>query len=293
MLKIGEFAQQTEVSVKTLHHYDRLGLLKPAWKDRFSGYRYYRADQVPDLKRILTLKDLGFSLEQILTILQEDLTMPQLRTMLRLKRTELLEEIEVSRARLAQIETQLAWIDSASSEGILQPDVLFPVKPELTAEPTQDKECKTMQVKIEKKPAFTVAGMEYVGKNENQEIAAMWANDWPHINALPHKADPDVCYGVCGDMDEDNSFRYVAGFEVSQTKDLPTGMVSWEIPAQTYAVFPCTLETIHKTYEYAHGTWMPENDYKRADGPDFELYDETFDPEFPASILYVYIPIKK
>ncbi|MCP4423014.1 MAG: MerR family DNA-binding transcriptional regulator, partial [Chloroflexi bacterium] len=41
MLKIGEFAQEADVTVKTLRHYGKLGLLKPAWIDRFTGYRYY------------------------------------------------------------------------------------------------------------------------------------------------------------------------------------------------------------------------------------------------------------
>ena len=51
------------------------------------------------------------------------------------------------------------------------------------------------------------------------------------------------CYGVCGDLEDDGSFRYVAGYEVSKSDDLPAGMVSWEIPEQTYAVFPCTLSS--------------------------------------------------
>jgi predicted transcriptional regulator YdeE len=53
------------------------------------------------------------------------------------------------------------------------------------------------------------------------------------------------------------------------------------------------LTTIHETYEYAHNTWLPAAGYERLFVPDFELYDETFDPEDPESILYVYIPISK
>ena len=71
MLKIGEFSKLAQVSVKTLRYYHQYGLLKPAWTDRFNGYRYYRLDQLSTLNSILALKELGFSLEQIQTILQD------------------------------------------------------------------------------------------------------------------------------------------------------------------------------------------------------------------------------
>ena len=60
MLKIGEFSRLAQVSPKTLRLYDERGLLKPAWIDRFSGYRYYTLEQLTHLNRILALKDLGY-----------------------------------------------------------------------------------------------------------------------------------------------------------------------------------------------------------------------------------------
>jgi len=65
MLKIGDFSKVSLVSVKALRYYDELGLLKPARVDAFTGYRYYSASQLPRLNRILVLKDLGLSLQQI------------------------------------------------------------------------------------------------------------------------------------------------------------------------------------------------------------------------------------
>ncbi len=61
MFKIGDFSKLAQVSDKTLRYYAQLGLLKPVWVDRFSGYRYYTLEQLPRLNRILALKDLGFS----------------------------------------------------------------------------------------------------------------------------------------------------------------------------------------------------------------------------------------
>ena len=88
MFKIGDFSKLAQVSVKTLRHYGKMGLIKPAWIDRFSGYRYYTADQLPRLNRILALKDLGFSLEQIRQLLRDDLPAAELRGMMRMKQAE-------------------------------------------------------------------------------------------------------------------------------------------------------------------------------------------------------------
>lgn len=49
MLQIGEFSKVCQISVKTLHHYNKIGLLTPAEVDRFTGYRYYRVGQIDDM----------------------------------------------------------------------------------------------------------------------------------------------------------------------------------------------------------------------------------------------------
>jgi len=69
MLKIGEFSKLSRVSVRMLRHYDEIGLLKPAEIDSFTDYRYYREDQLPTVGRITALKDMGFSLADIIRIL--------------------------------------------------------------------------------------------------------------------------------------------------------------------------------------------------------------------------------
>lgn len=65
MLKIGEFARLSQVSIKTLRHYDSLGVLRPSQVDSESGYRLYEMSQLVDVIRILAFKDCGFSLEEI------------------------------------------------------------------------------------------------------------------------------------------------------------------------------------------------------------------------------------
>ena len=69
MLKIGEFSKLSRISVRMLRHYDEIGLLKPAEIDRFTDYRYYREDQLPTAGRIAALREIGFSLADIVRIL--------------------------------------------------------------------------------------------------------------------------------------------------------------------------------------------------------------------------------
>jgi DNA-binding transcriptional MerR regulator len=63
-----EFAELAGVTVKALHHYDRLGLLKPTRTD--AGYRMYADADLQRLEQILALKFLGFSLKQVRAILE-------------------------------------------------------------------------------------------------------------------------------------------------------------------------------------------------------------------------------
>jgi DNA-binding transcriptional MerR regulator len=111
VLKIGDFSRLAQVTIKTLRFYDEIGLFKPAVVDRFTGYRYYTLDQLPRLNRIVALKDVGFSLEQIADMLNSDLTADEVRGMLRLKRTELQQQIEDSQARLTRLDMRLRQIE--------------------------------------------------------------------------------------------------------------------------------------------------------------------------------------
>ena len=115
MLKIGDFAKLTRLSVQALRYYDDLGLLKPAEVDQFTGYRYYSFDQLPRLNRILALKDLGLSLEQIARVLAEDLPAAELRGMLRLKQAELRGHMQDDLARLERVEARLKQIEQETA----------------------------------------------------------------------------------------------------------------------------------------------------------------------------------
>ena len=69
MFRIGDFSRIARVSARQLRFYEEIGLFRPAHADAQTGYRYYRAAQLAELNRIIVLKELGFSLEQIREVL--------------------------------------------------------------------------------------------------------------------------------------------------------------------------------------------------------------------------------
>ena len=111
MLKIGEFARIGQVSIVTLRYYDRCGLLKPNALDADTGYRYYSLGQLPRLNRILALRELGFSLEQIARLLEESLSLDQLRGMFLLKQAQTQHRIDTEQTRLMRILARLRQIE--------------------------------------------------------------------------------------------------------------------------------------------------------------------------------------
>jgi DNA-binding transcriptional MerR regulator len=113
MFRIGDFSRLSQVSVKALRFYDEVGLLKPTYVDRDTGYRYYSATLLPRLNRILAFKELGFSLEEIIHLLEGDLPVDRVRESLQSRRAELERRIERERTQLAEVEAWLARIEQA------------------------------------------------------------------------------------------------------------------------------------------------------------------------------------
>ena len=111
MFSIGDFARSGRVSVRMLRHYDAIGLLRPASVDPSTGYRSYGVEQLTRLNRVVALKDLGFTLEQVATIVDDEIDVDELRGMLRLRHAELSGRIEADTARLARVEARLRVIE--------------------------------------------------------------------------------------------------------------------------------------------------------------------------------------
>jgi DNA-binding transcriptional MerR regulator len=109
--KISEFSRLCQVSAKILRYYDDVGLLKPDYIDPMTAYRYYEIDQLHRLNRILALKDLGFQLGQITEIIDQGVSVEEMRGMLRLKQAEARQEMDDAQVRLDRIEARLRQIE--------------------------------------------------------------------------------------------------------------------------------------------------------------------------------------
>ena len=132
LLKIGDFSQLAQVSTRMLRHYDQLGLLKPVQVDQFSDYRFYALDQLPRLNRILALKDLGLSLEQVAEIIAQPvlLSADRLRAMLDARQSQIEQDLREQQAQLVRVHARLRQIDRESQPTDLDV-VLQPAKPML------------------------------------------------------------------------------------------------------------------------------------------------------------------
>lgn len=124
MFRIGEFSRLSRVPVSALRYYADLGLLEPEWVDPESGYRYFGAAQLPRLNRLLILRDMGLSLEQIGVILDEGIDAAGLREMLRRKEAEIRGRVAEEQERLEAVAARLRFIEK---EGAM-PDVEIVVK---------------------------------------------------------------------------------------------------------------------------------------------------------------------
>src|SRR5262245_37044805 len=110
MFRIGEFSKIAQVPGSLLRYYDQIGLLKPAHIDQWTGYRYYSAKQLPRLHRILALKELGLTLEQITRLVEEEVSAAEIRGMLILKKAQVEHTVQEEMTRLRSLEARLQLI---------------------------------------------------------------------------------------------------------------------------------------------------------------------------------------
>src|SRR5262249_50556376 len=118
MFRIGEFAQIAQVSGRLLRHYDQLGLLKPARVEPATGYRFYSIRQLPRLNRILALKELGLTLEQIAPLLDSEISPGELRGMLTMKRAQIEQSLRAEEARLRHVASRIAQIHRGAATSV-------------------------------------------------------------------------------------------------------------------------------------------------------------------------------
>jgi len=115
MFKIGEFSTIARVSDVLLRHYDEVDLFKPHYVDPENGYRYYVMEQLPELNRILALRELGFSLEKIGRLIEDNVSPDEIQDMLKLRQAQIEQAIAEEQARLRWVASRLKQIQQHGS----------------------------------------------------------------------------------------------------------------------------------------------------------------------------------
>ena len=273
MFKIGEFAQMTQVSAKALRLYDEMGLLKPARVDPFTDYRFYSADQLPRLHRIIALKELGFSLEQIKPMLDERISADQIKGMLMLKRAETAQAMQTEQARLMRIEARLQLIEL---EGKMS----------------------TYEVIVRQVPAERVAGVKGIIPDFDGSQTAVFNQmfDKTYGFIYSHGVRQPGC-GITLYYNEDGSMKNApveAAVQIGDAKlQAGEGVEVHELPAATMAttVHKGAFTNIGQAYD-ALMKWIEANGYRIA-GPSREVYVKFSRDDLAGNVTELQFPVEK
>ncbi|MEX3008714.1 GyrI-like domain-containing protein [Hoeflea sp. TYP-13] len=149
---------------------------------------------------------------------------------------------------------------------------------------------------IKKGRALLVAGFRQAyrpGQTANG-IPRQWRRLTPYFDSLRNRVG-SVAYGLVCSSDEFGNSEYMCGIEVSDFAGLPPELDRLRLPDQTYAVFTHEghVSTVQRTWEGIWDDWYPYSGYEAADTPDFERYDETFNPETGVGGIEIWFPIVK
>ncbi|WP_454644158.1 GyrI-like domain-containing protein [Bradyrhizobium liaoningense] len=153
--------------------------------------------------------------------------------------------------------------------------------------------------RFETAKAFLVAGpAERISCDNGAMIPGLWHRFNQEVADIPARVGQgkiQVAYGVCCNGDDAGNFDYIAGVEVADFSDLPRRFGRIRIPEQRYAVFTHTehVASIRRTVNTIWNQWLPASGLRAADAPNFERYDETFDPATGNGGFEIWIPVRE
>lgn len=267
MFKIGEFSALTRISVKTLRYYDEMGLLRPAHVDGFTSYRYYSAQQLPRLHRILALKDLGFTLDQIGKALDSDITLQELRGMVTLRRLEQETRVREEQERLTRLETLIKFMEQEST---MSADIVIKeVTPEWIV---------SVRETIANYPSVGALYPKVMGQTGNSCASGLPIAIW---HDMEHKE---------SDVDAE------AGFLLKQPLENHGSTNMYQLPAATVASFMHhgAYNRLDQAYQNVL-RWIEGNHYQVA-GPFRELYHYCAQPvrqDDESYVTEIQVPVTK
>jgi DNA-binding transcriptional MerR regulator/effector-binding domain-containing protein len=247
MFTVGEFSRLAQVSKRLLRYYDEIGLLKPVHTDPMTGYRYYKAEQLPHLNRILALKDLGLSLDQIQRVLHDNISTDEMQGMLLLKKAEVEQQLQTELQRIRNIESRLTFIRNSETG-------------------------KPLDVVVKQIPAQPVLSLRMIASSfeEGMVILGQMMSVLPLKNPYglffviwysggPFEPDSDVEAGRLIQVKDHAPVALQNGLQLSY-RELPP------VPMMATFVASGPVETMHVGYS-AIGIWAENNGYRFAGEP--------------------------
>lgn len=276
MYLTGEFSRLARISKRMLQHYDRIGLFSPAYTDPQTGYRYYSAKQLPRLNRILALKDLGLSLDQVQRMVESDISLDEMRGMLLMQKASLEQELRESFERIQRVESRLSQMDRTTSGN--RPAVILK--------------------SVDAQPYLSLRRI-FADANEGQTVMGQL------LTSLPGKLSKPAVGNLASvmhspvfeleNLDTELGFHWYGNRDASITLDEETILTVRELPAvETMAtvVHVGRMDMLPVGYE-AITEWVEANKY-RVVGPQREIY-----LELPASgnvddlVTEIQFPVEK
>ena len=270
LYKISAFSRLGQVSIKALRLYDQKGLLKPAHVDAETSYRYYKAEQLSRLHRLLALKAMGFSLEQIGQLLSDDLSLSQMQAMLKLKQAELQQQLVGTQARIAAVDAHLKYIQEEST----MPAYEVVIK---SVEPVSH----VLSIR-ETIPTYTAVSQlfgEMIGYLTEQKCQpqAYTASIWHDPSYQDANVDAEAVIAVP---------TSVAGTDRLNIRDLPA------LETVAAVIHRGTYTTLNQPYG-AIMQWIEDNGYE-VTGPNREVYLQGgAEQDNPNYVTEIQFPVKK
>lgn len=268
-LKIGDFSRLCRVTVRTLRHYEEIGLFKPEIVDEWTGYRYYSVGQFQKMQDILMLKELGFSLEEIRELFEEETHYPSIKV--------LEEKIHICESELQRLRKRQAQLKAL-------------VK-------SQKKKQKMEHITIEKLPAIIVATHRTVipcYEKLGELICNVIMPEMIRINCKC--ANPSYCYTIeyGGYKPQNIDIEYC---EQMTEKGEDTNIIKFkEIPEVPTAVCMKVFGSYDKLYQAYLDVfaWIEKEGYKVSGEPRANYVDGVWNEENPDRWLtIIQVPVEK
>lgn len=275
MFQIGEFSRIARVTARQLRHYEALGLFKPARIDPETGYRYYSALQLPRLNRILVLKDLGLTLDQIVRLADKDISLEEIRGMLTMKKAQIEQTMRDELSRVISIEERLRQIEENGAFN--GEDVM------LKAVPAQQLlSIRQVMPSIHDGFALMYELNRLLPSRAGKSVLGNFAILF-HADGFDTE-NVDVEMGFLLEHESHGTFTFSEGRTLTRRT----------VPAvETMATLVCVGISNHISCYGRLGTWIEKNNFQLA-GPAWEVFIEPLQPgKEDEAVIEVRLPVTK